>query len=369
MKLSVILIAHDLAEYICCAASSVLSQLSGMSDIELVFVDNGSTDGTFERFDATRNAFPNTVVRTRRLAQNEGPGAARNVGLDIARGEYIIFLDGDDWLDDEAIATLRWVAEERQPEVFVYNHTRAFSDGRFSRNLLTHKLPEGAVDTVESRRLLIPNLNVAWNKMYARAFIEAHEMRFRSGIYEDIEWNYFALLRAQRLYCTRESLVFYRHRSGSTLRTANSRHFDVFQQWRRVLDLMKSNKELCLAYGPELEAYATRQVERILYDEERLPRSLRRAFFREMSMLWVEFDTMLQSMPRRRVRRMDRLIRWDAPQAYRVVKWMAITRSRYRARISRHAPPQPSRAPSTSAQGAKPACALCAGVDGIVAAE
>lgn len=334
LRLSIVLIGRNLEPLIRAAASSVLRQIESHEDIELIFIDNGSTDGTVAAVEEEAACYPSATIRIVRLDTNEGPGEARNRGLELARGDYIAFLDGDDYFHDHAIERLRSVALDAQVDVFVYNHARVYEDGRIVANLRTDRLPDGEAHSLDARRLLIPNLNVVWNKLYSRAFLTRHNMRFRRGIYEDIEWNYRALLLAESVAVTRDILVYYRQWSGSTLRTECTSHFDVFEQWKAVLSFLESEPALLSSYGAEVEAYALRQVEGSFYTQGRIPRAHRAEYFNRMSELWREFDRLLYADPRRELRIMDRWIRWRMPRLYEWTKELAVASSRMRGRLN-----------------------------------
>ena len=98
-KLSVVAIGRDAAQYLPRSLGSVLKQMT--DDVELVFVDDASTDTTASVVETLVGEKPNVT-----LLKNErprGPGGARNVGVQNAKGEYVWFVDGDDWITDGAV--------------------------------------------------------------------------------------------------------------------------------------------------------------------------------------------------------------------------------------------------------------------------
>src|SRR5688572_27634185 len=95
--------------------ASVEQQTLGTRDLELIAVDDGSTDGSGDMLDAFARDRPwVTVVHQ---ANSGGPGAPRNVGMDLARGRYLFFLDADDYLGDEALERLVAMAERNQSDI------------------------------------------------------------------------------------------------------------------------------------------------------------------------------------------------------------------------------------------------------------
>lgn len=122
--LTIIVPAHNVAGYIEKCLTSILGQ-SLCGHVEIVVVDDGSTDGTLEiarRVDTERRC--HFVSQ-----QNLGLGAARNTGLAYARGKYIWFVDGDDWLKPGAIAQVLRRLQEARPDVLVVDFTCADEAG------------------------------------------------------------------------------------------------------------------------------------------------------------------------------------------------------------------------------------------------
>lgn len=105
--LSVIVPVYQAAEYLDCCVESILAQT--FSDLELILVDDGSTDGSAARCDRWAAADSRVRVIHR---ENGGVSAARNMGLDAARGEYVAFVDSDDWVEPQMYENLLAAARE-----------------------------------------------------------------------------------------------------------------------------------------------------------------------------------------------------------------------------------------------------------------
>src|SRR5688572_6018574 len=87
---------------------SLLAQTMPPGDLELIFVDDGSTDGSPARLDAL--AAEHGHVRVEHISPSGWPGRPRNVGIGMACGEYVLFVDNDDWLGEEAAARMHAMA-------------------------------------------------------------------------------------------------------------------------------------------------------------------------------------------------------------------------------------------------------------------
>src|SRR4051812_1252197 len=101
MKVSAIVPVYNPGSDIDDCIRTLLDQSLLPADYEVIFVDDGSTDGTGERLEALAVAHAN--VRVEHIPNSGWPGRPRNVGLDMARGEFVYFVDNDDWVGHEAL--------------------------------------------------------------------------------------------------------------------------------------------------------------------------------------------------------------------------------------------------------------------------
>src|SRR5699024_1245466 len=95
IKVSIVVAAYNTGEYIEPLIDSIIGQTLPADEFEAIFVDDGSTDATGQRLDELSAAQPN--VRVEHIPNSGWPGKPRNIGADMADGEYIYFVDHDDW--------------------------------------------------------------------------------------------------------------------------------------------------------------------------------------------------------------------------------------------------------------------------------
>jgi glycosyltransferase involved in cell wall biosynthesis len=122
MKISVIIPAYNAEQYVAKAVESCLSQT--YAPHEIIVVDNGSTDGTAK----VAESFP-SPVRVIRLAENVGVSAARNQGVRASTGDWLAFLDADDWFLPEKLERQRRCALENEHAVLIYTAFYASLNG------------------------------------------------------------------------------------------------------------------------------------------------------------------------------------------------------------------------------------------------
>ena len=245
--ISVIIPAYNIEKYIDDCLESVAFQSYG--NLEIIVVNVGSTDKTSERIER----FSSRDRRIRVINQkNLGLSEARNNGLKLAKGEYIVFVDGDDTIDKDYVAKLYEALTRTSADISVcgYSGARKFvktgkvlSREEAIADFLTQKLGTGAV---------------VWNKMYEKAVLKG--LKFpKNRLHED---NYFtpqALERAKKVVVIPEKLYFYRKTEGAITSKMTKKRLkdalDAIEDTKKFLKTKKLDKIL----ARELEAYELNQ--------------------------------------------------------------------------------------------------------------
>jgi glycosyltransferase involved in cell wall biosynthesis len=267
MKLSIIVVAYNVAPYLeQCLRSCVFDALD---DYEVIVVVNKSDDGTKE---IARRIAAESPRRFRVMVfpENIGLGPARNAGLQEAHGDYVAFLDGDDWYADGAGAIFAELFRSPDFSVCVFNHDRVFEDGRVKANAAFAKLVTGSADTISDRRRLLRNLGTAWNKVLRRDFLLTNRLFFPAGFYEDIDWNFKVLILCDRIFVQSKVVVHYRRREGSISNSTDSRHFEIFARYDALSEFLAVEPEIASRYGLVIYEYCGRQLTKVV-SEGRLP--------------------------------------------------------------------------------------------------
>lgn len=221
-------------------------------DLEVILVDDASPDGCPGILDeyAARDARMKVIHR----AENGRAGLARNDGLEMARGEYIWFVDADDLVPAGAAAQLVLAARAQQADTLVFSWRQADEQGRVLRR---HEVAEQQYDLTwaRDRAACLRQLHYAlWNKLFRRQAVE--RLRFQSfpaNIGEDTLYNVAALCRCQVFAVTGIFGYDYTLFSESaTRRSGKGRtYLDTLQQSQAAMA-----QELVQAWGPEGRRYA-----------------------------------------------------------------------------------------------------------------
>lgn len=234
LRLSVVVPVFGVEEYLPQCLDSILQQ--SPEDIEIVAIDDSSPDGCDEILDAY--ALRDSRVSVVHLDHNVGLGEARNIGVERATGEYVWFVDSDDWLAEGAVAAVLERLDRVCPDVLVVDFALAHADGRIEREVwqhLFHEPPPGETFNLAERPSLLNAIMAAWNKVVRRDYLARLGLRFGTGYYEDIAVTYPMLLAADRITVLDRVCYYYRSgRDGSILNTSSPKHFDLFGEYERI---------------------------------------------------------------------------------------------------------------------------------------
>lgn len=233
--LSIVVPVYNVGAYVRECLTSVLDQDFG--DFEIVVVDDCTPDHSGDIADEM--SLQDNRIRVVHLTENVGLGMARNAGVAAARGDYILFLDGDDTLTPRSLSSIHSkLVNNDLPQLLIYNYSRVWWDGRqavsWGDEILAALSPRSFAP--RDHRRLFNLLPIACNKVYRRDFLLELGVEFPTGYYEDISFTYTVLLNATSAVTLNRVVLLYRQRrgGGSILASTSTRHFDVFAQYDRV---------------------------------------------------------------------------------------------------------------------------------------
>ena len=191
---------------------------------EVIAVDDASTDNSLEILREHGRAHPQLRIET--LPANRGVSAARNRGLELARGRYVLFVDADDRLQPGAVEALLRDADRFQPDIILFQHRRVTPEGRLLK--LSGVPPERIYQLSDPRQYRVAFDNaagnlMAWNGFYRReALGDLRFQPFPNG--EDVLFGVQAFCRARTLLVSPRTLYDYVERTGTASRVKSLKH-------------------------------------------------------------------------------------------------------------------------------------------------
>ncbi|MET7871758.1 glycosyltransferase family 2 protein [Streptomyces cyaneofuscatus] len=244
-KLSVVVPFHNVGAY----AGTTLSSLARNADqdMEFLLVDDASTDGTTAVVDHWAERLPGARVITHRT--NVGIAAARNSGIDAARGDFITFLDGDDWYAPGHLGRLLRAAQELDCDFARTDHVQSTGTSRVVR-----RAPAPLRDTVLDPRegIGVPERETmvdypfVWAGIYHRRLFEDGAQRFATELRtaEDRLWIWQLHLRARTYAALGLYGVFYRRGVATSLtQIKDDRQLDFFPAYDALLELLREDRD------------------------------------------------------------------------------------------------------------------------------
>ncbi len=247
-KISIIIPAYNAQKYIVRCLDSIVNQAN--DNIEVVIVNDGSTDNT-ERICREYSSIYNYIKTVSQT--NGGVSSARNNGIKNAQGEYILFLDADDFLAPGAIG---WVIDNVKHNdtlicgSFNYIKTR----GRVEPYYLPEKIYDLKKDTVDSIMDFIPN--APWGKIYNRNIITENDIVFPLGIpYAEDTIFMLEYLKYVKFVQTSSAIIYNYNFTDSG--SAMWKYYPEFYKY--MIAVMKKKEELCDFKGIDYNAESDKQ--------------------------------------------------------------------------------------------------------------
>lgn len=245
IKVSVIIPIYNAYDYLRTAMDSVLAQT--LKEIEIICIDDGSTDHSLQII----KEYQNIDGRVRIVAENNaGPALARNNGMRRARGEFIAFLDADDFFEPTMLEKLYEIAVKDNLDISIgrydiYNSRRS----RFEEAVRGDHYDIFTPGKVTSKNeypdyIFTSTSGAAWNKLFRRSFIEEKGLRFLPDVkmYEDVYFTVTAISLAERMGKVHEVLIHHRIHSEQARAKSFSKHYSqVAVVYHKIREFLMNN--------------------------------------------------------------------------------------------------------------------------------
>ena len=212
--LSIIIPVYNSEQYLDKCITSIQNQ--SLKDIEIILINDGSKDKSLDICEKFAQNDNRIIVINQ---ENSGQATARNVGLNIAKGEYIAFADSDDWVDEDYYEKLVATAKKYDAEISCASIIRERQNTRKYRILYKEELeytnPQDKIDITKC-----PNMCYVWNKVYKKDFLNRINLRFADGKFcEDVDFVCRAIYFSNKVVTVPNTYYHYWVNKGSTVKT------------------------------------------------------------------------------------------------------------------------------------------------------
>lgn len=226
-KITIIIPCYNVEEYLDRCMQSVVEQTIGISCMQIILVDDASTDKTLDKMIGWQAKYP-YQIQIIHNAHNRRQGTCRNMGLQRAVGEYVAFLDADDWIEPDMYEKLLNVAAIGECDVVNCDNSKDTSLRYWTtlREKYTGKIDRLILidDETDRCRMIASNLLGTYvvTKLYRRSFIEENKLQFPQDVlYEDIYWMALLNCYAKKIGMVEERLYHYYMNPNSVSRIRN----------------------------------------------------------------------------------------------------------------------------------------------------
>lgn len=253
VKYSFIIPVYNVEKYIRHCIDSLLAQT--YKSFEIIIVDDGSKDRCGQIVDEYQNSFPEYVRVVHQ--KNTGQGGARNYGIELSKGEYILFVDGDDYVSPKMLEIIDGYLSKTNDDILFFEW------------LSVKEREIGWQDDVQFLDVYHVMLKVdyvyqqpsPWRKVYKSSLFKNGKFRFpRKLYYEDMALAPCFVLEAKNIGMIEEKLYYYVQRSNSTMRSKDiSRLLEIIPAFDYALNIFEESG-LIKEYYKELEWYAIQHV-------------------------------------------------------------------------------------------------------------
>lgn len=304
MKISYILPCYNVGRFITDTLGSIYAQGMAEEDFEVICVNDCSTDDTHDIISEIQSLHTNLILIDQ--PTNRYSGAARNRGLDIARGEYIWFIDSDDMIKPNCVGELLEILERNHLDILLFNFDE-FNDGNPDRFIEQDNLFDDS-EVLQGDEFVMKKfdgnlrlLSLLWVRIVRRSLIEDYAIRFPDlYISQDCPFAWESLLRANRVQSISGRYYNYRANAGSitanknTAKKATVWSFLFPKEIARIIDVF--NGIVPNKITTELEKSIQYEVNHFGFRYNALPNSEKPLFFtflRQQSAWYHQFHGLL----------------------------------------------------------------------------
>ncbi|WP_455797082.1 glycosyltransferase, partial [Clostridium butyricum] len=245
---SIIIPVYNVEQYIGECLESILNQR--YKDYELIIIDDGSTDKSLDIIYNYKNKFKNILILKQ---ENKGVSEARNLAMNYVNGKYVLYIDSDDFLDENMLEILVARSEKFNADITICEYYFYYSENSNKNRIQKYDVDEERVyekDEVIKYMLEDKLQGQLWHKLFKTDLLKATNFTFESGRYiQDIFPVFKAISNCNRIVFAKKPLYYYRQRYTSTVYKKDMKIADdFFFASKSIMNYIKSNNGECKVY-------------------------------------------------------------------------------------------------------------------------
>lgn len=246
MKYSFIVPIYNVEKYLKRCVESLLAQT--FKDFEVILIDDGSTDSSGDIADSYGEKYSDVFRVVHQ--ENKGLGGARNTGIELAGGHYLLMVDSDDYVSPKLLECADKYLKDNEDDILIFNFITEEENGKQKVQYLHADRGYRHISAKE----FIAETPAAWNKIYKAKLFKETDLRYPERIYyEDIAMTPCLALYADKIGVIDDALYYYIQRHSSIIHTKNtSRIMEIRDAVKCTIEYYKKNNKFDM-FRPELE--------------------------------------------------------------------------------------------------------------------
>lgn len=227
LKVSVIVPVYNVENYIRKCLESLVEQT--LEEIEIIIVNDGTKDNSMSIIKEFADKYPQKIVILEK--ENGGLSDARNYAIPHAKGEYIAFLDSDDYIEKNMYQDMYEIAKKEKSDMVECDFYWEYP----------HKTKTDIGQIYQGKKQMLEKIRVvAWNKLIKRKILQETKIRFPVGYhYEDVEFTYQLIPYLEKVSFLKKPCIHYIQREGSISNSQNERTKEIFDILENVINFYK----------------------------------------------------------------------------------------------------------------------------------
>ena len=292
VKISVIIPVYNVENYLSKCLSSVINQT--FTDIEIICINDGSTDSSLDILDSYAKNDNRIIIINE---TNHGQGYCRNLGIKMAKGQYVMFVDSDDFiLDVRAIEFLYAEITIKELDVLIYAYEKYYEKKNIIVNSSSNNKQVFLNKTYCSRAdknyiFAKKSIGIPWNKLYNTKFLQKNKILFNEDyLYEDVIFFYKSIILANKIGYLDKTLYSYRKHGKSTMSVRDNRNLNIIHVYAQVKDFLLDNH----LYAYYRVSFTVRCVKALMYKFKHIPFKFKKEYFTEVQKFLKDVDLEMQ---------------------------------------------------------------------------
>ncbi|MFV0467828.1 MAG: glycosyltransferase family 2 protein [Dysgonomonas sp.] len=220
-SISIIVPVYNVEKYLERCILSIVTQDLSPDLYELIVVNDGSTDNSPTIIRSLKEKFPFIRIIDK---ENGGLSSARNAGLEIASGDYIFFIDSDDWISKNSLSFLHQMITKNAANIILFGIREVFENGKVKQLDSALAQDNSILDITEYTNKYTIRSS-AWNGLFSKQLIDDCNFRFKDGFFcEDDDFVVRIFAQAENIVCTHQPVYNYFQRTDSISKNRNDKH-------------------------------------------------------------------------------------------------------------------------------------------------